>query len=300
MITCENNVFHLRTDVYSYMLRISSYGIPEHLHFGAPVRTEDWEGFPCRPGLGWGSCVLLEDSDTGSCLDDKALEWSGSGRGDYRESPLELGGAASDFRYVGYEVTEGSPAIRCGLPQARGAAETLAIILEQPGARLTLYYTPFPTAMVRRAVLENTGDTPMDVTKCMSFSIDLPGSYRMATFNGSWIAEMRRHDVTVGGSKVVNESLTGASSNRHNPGFLLFESDTNEEWGRVYGFNLIYSGNHYAAAQQSLQGLTRVMQGVNPSSFRRALAPGEAFETPEAVLCCSDRGNGHQNPSPAD
>ena len=292
MITFENNVFHLKTDSYSYLLRINDYGIPEHLHFGAPVRTEDAEGFLCRPGLGWGSCVVLEDSDTASCLDDKALEWSGCGRGDYRESPLELGGVASDFRFAGYEITEGSPVMACGLPQAHGAEQTLAVFLEQPGARLTLYYTVFPTALVRRTVLENTGETAMELTKLMSFSVDLPGSFHMATFNGSWIAEMRRHDVPVGGSKVVNESVTGASSNRHNPGFLLFEPDTTEEWGRVYGFNLVYSGNHYAAAQQSLQGLTRVMQGVNPSNFRRTLAPGEAFETPEAVLCCSGRGFG--------
>ena len=91
---------------------------------------------------------------------------------------------------------------------------------------------------------------------------------------------------------MVNESLTGASSNRHNPGFLLFEPDATETAGRVYGFNLVYSGNHYAAAQQSLQGLTRVMQGVNPSNFALTLAPGGKFETPEAVLCHSDRGFG--------
>jgi alpha-galactosidase len=114
----------------------------------------------------------------------------------------------------------------------------------------------------------------------------------MATFNGGWIAEMRRLDTPVGGSKVVNESLTGASSNRHNPGFMLFEEDATEDYGRVYGFNLIYSGNHYAAAQQSLQGLTRVMQGINPSNFVRELAAGESFETPEAVLCCSEEGFG--------
>ena len=34
------------------------------------------------------------------------------------------------------------------------------------------------------------------------------------------------------------------------------------------------------------------MQGVNPSNFRLELAPGESFETPEGVLCCSDRGFG--------
>ena len=91
---------------------------------------------------------------------------------------------------------------------------------------------------------------------------------------------------------MVNESLTGSSSNRHNPGFLLYEPGATEDAGTVYGFNLIYSGNHYAAAQQSLQGLTRVMQGINDSNFSRELPPGECFETPEAVLCHSDRGFG--------
>ncbi len=292
MIVFENNVFHLQTEQYSYLFRISKYGIPEHLHFGAPVRTEDAEGFLCRPGLGWGCNVLLEDSDTGSCPDDKALEWSGSGRGDYRESPLELGGVPSDFRYGSHRILEGGMAMESGLPQARGAAETLELTLTQPGAELILYYSLFPTALVRRAVLKNTGESALEVTKLMSTCLDLPGSYIMSTFNGSWIAEMRRQEVPVGASKVVNESLTGASSNRHNPGFLLHEPEATEGWGRVYGFNLIYSGNHYAAAQQSQQGLTRVMQGINPSNFRRTLAPGAVFETPEAVLCQSDGGFG--------
>ena len=292
MITMENNVFHLKTEHYSYLFRVSTHNTLEHLHFGAPVRTGDAAGFVCHSGLGWGSCTVLDDNDTSSCLDDKALEWSGSGRGDYRESPLELGGVSTDFRYTGMKLHEGIVPMESGLPQARGDGETLEITLEQPGAKLTLYYTAFETAVTRCCVLENTGEMPITLQKLMSFCVDLPGSYHMATFNGGWIAEMRRHDVPVGGSKVVNESLTGASSNRHNPGFLLFEPDATETDGRVYGFNLVYSGNHYAAAQQSLQGLTRVMQGVNPSNFVKELQPGEKFETPEAVLCWSDEGFG--------
>ena len=103
MITTQNNVFHIRTGTYSYLMRVNSYGILEHLHFGAPVREEDAEAFRCRPGLGWGGCLLLDDSDTESSLDEKALEWSGSGRGDYRESPVELAGQSTDFRYTGME-----------------------------------------------------------------------------------------------------------------------------------------------------------------------------------------------------
>ena len=290
MIISENNVFHLKTDHYSYLFRINAWGQPEHLHFGAPVETADAAGFACRPGLGWGSTTLLSGGESASCADDKALQWSGSGRGDYRESPLELAGQSTDFRYVSYRILEGGAPMEAGLPQAHGAEETLEVTLEQNGARLLLYYTAFPTALVRRTVLENTGDKPITVNKIMSTCLDLPGSYVMATFNGGWIAEMRRQDNPVGMSKVVSESLTGASSNRHNPGFLLFEPGATEDFGRVYGFNLIYSGNHYAAAQQSLQGLTRVMQGVNPANFLWKLAPGEKFETPEAVLCHSDSG----------
>ena len=292
MITCENNVFHLKTDHYSYLFQVDKYGMLQHLHFGVPVQTGDAAAFLPEPGLGWGSCTVLDDSDSGSCADDKPLEWSGSGRGDYRESPLELCGQSTDLRFVSYRILEDTVPMICSLPQAHGEAETLEITLEQAGARLLLYYTAFPTALVRRTVLENTGDSPIAVNKLMSFSVDIHGSYTMAGFHGGWIAEMRRQDVQIGGSKVVNESLTGASSNRSNPGFLLFEADATESSGRVYGFNLLYSGNHYAAAQQSLQGFTRVMQGINPSNFRKELLPGDSFETPEAVLCVSDSGFG--------
>ena len=292
MICEQNRVFHIQTEAYSYLLKINAYGIPEHVHFGAPVKTGDAAALSCRPGLGWGASVLLNSEDSASCLDSLALEWSGSGRGDYRESPIELSGTSTDFRYKSFQIRQGGVPMACGLPQAHGDCETLELILEQPGARLRLYYSAYPTALVRRTVLENTGDKPLLLNKLMSFCLDLPGTYRMATFNGGWIAEMRRQDTSVGAGKVVNESLTGSSSNRHNPGFLLYEPEAAENWGQVYGFNLIYSGNHYAAAQQSLQGLTRVMQGINGSNFSRELAPGQLFETPEAVLCHSGQGFG--------
>jgi len=179
-----------------------------------------------------------------------------------------------------------------GLPQAHGNCETLEVVLEQPGLRLTLYYTLFDTVLTRRAVVENIGEEPVCLQKVMSFCVDLYGNFNMASFHGGWSAEMRRHDVSVGGAKVVNESLTGASSNRHNPGFMLYEEGATETDGRVYGFNLVYSGNHYASAQLAQTGLTRVMQGINPSNFRKELLPGEKFETPEAVLCWSDTGFG--------
>lgn len=291
MIFSENGVFLLKTDHYSCLLRVNRHGRLEQLHFGVPIMPEDASALLLEQGLGWGSSVLIDSGDTASCMDAMALAWSDSGRGDYRESPLELG-MSTDFRYVRHRILEGGAAMESGLPQAQGGKESLEIVMEQPGLRLTLYFSLFETAMTRRAVLENTGDAAVTIGKCMSYMLDMPGELEITTFDGGWCAEMRKHTLPVLRSRVVNESTTGASSNRHNPGFLLSEPGANEDWGRVYGCNLIYSGNHYASAQCSLQGLVRVMQGISPAQFRQELVPGGRFETPEGVLCFSDRGFG--------
>ena len=289
MILHDNGIFILKNDILSYLFRVGKYGQLQHLHFGAPIEITDADALGVIPGPGWGSNVVLDDSDPNSCLEYLPLEWSGSGRGDYREAPLEIG-EATDLRYVNHNILEGPAPMITTLPQAKGDCETLEVILEQENLRLKLYYSLFPTALTRRCVLENIGEGKVSLLKCMSFSLDLPGDYIMTTFHGGWSAEMRRMDNRVGGAGITNESRTGASSNQHNPGFFLREPDTTENAGIAYGFNLVYSGNHYAAAQKAQTGLTRVMQGVNPANFRLELAPGEIFETPEAVLCWSDAG----------
>ncbi|MBE6969712.1 MAG: alpha-galactosidase [Ruminococcaceae bacterium] len=290
MIEVNDKIFGLHGDGFSCLLRVNDYGLLELLHFGEPVSTGDAEAFLCHQGLGWGESVLLAETDTGSCPDAMALAWSGPGRGDYRESPLELAGLSADFRYVSHEIVDGAVPMHSGMPQAHGAGETLRITLAQTGAELELYFSIFGGVLTRRSVLRSTGDEPLCVTKLMSGVMDLQGNYEMTTFDGGWIAEMRKHTLSVSENRVVNESVTGFSSHRHNPGFLLSEVGCREDWGRVYGFNLIYSGNHYASAQRSLQGLTRVMQGISPSSFRKELFYGECFETPEAVMAFSDAG----------
>ena len=292
MIEYKNGIFGLHGEGFSCLLRVNAYGLLEQLHFGRPVRTEDAEAFVCQPGLGWGASVLLKDGDTASCPDVLPLAWSGSGRGDYRESPLEFGGVSTDFRYDSYEITDGIEEMKSALPQARGEGETLKIIMVQPGAELKLYFSIFGGVLTRRVVLKNTGESPLQITKIMSSLLDLPGDYEMTTFDGGWIAEMRKHTLPVLQNRVVNESTTGFSSHRHNPGFLLSAPGATEESGVVYGFNLVYTGNHYASAQQSLQGFTRVLQGISPAEFLKVLQPGEALETPEAVMAFSDKGFG--------
>ena len=299
MITYHNDVHHIKTEKYSYLFRVNRLGLPEHLHFGAPVASEDGSAFACKPTPGWGSSILYEQNAYGHadnlCLDVLSLEWSGSGRGDYRESPIELfmDGEAipCDFAYSSHRLLEGGAPMASTLPQAMDAEQTLELTLKHPwGLELKLYYTGFETALVRRAVLVNNTDKTVTVKKLMSLCLDLPGQYELISFHGAWNAEMRRHSQPVTGGRVVTDSTTGFSSNLHQPGFLLAEPGAGEDHGRVFGFNLIWSGNHYSSAQRSFQGLTRVMQGISPVNFARELKPGDVFESPEAVLAWSDGG----------
>lgn len=294
MISQKDNIFALTGEGFTCLLRVNRFGLPEQLHFGRQVSIEDAAALSPDPGLGWGTSILLEESDPASCADALPLAWSGSGRGDYRESPMELedenGPLAPRFCYTGCRIVKGVLPMTAGLPQARGDGESLELTFEDGELRLRLCWTVFGGVLTRRTVLENRSARPVWVRKLMSFCADLPGRYDMTTFDGGWIAEGRRHRTLVGEARVVNESTTGFSSHRHNPGFLLSQPGAGEDWGTVYGFNLVWSGNHYSAAQRSLQGLTRVMGGVSPDNFRYEVAPGGLFETPEAVMAWSDGG----------
>ncbi len=292
MISYKDDVFHIQGEDFSYLFRITPQGYLEHLHFGSPVTFRDVDALAVKPGLGWGASVIA-DQETGLCLDILPLEWSASGRGDYRQMPIAADDRAMEFLFRSYRILDGSVSMVSGLPQAQGCSETLEITMQSmEGPTLLLYYSLFGDILTRRTVLRNDTQRPITVHKLMSFCLDIPGCYEMTTFDGGWIAEMGKTVTPVGGACVVHESTTGFSSHRTQPGFLLSQANATEESGRVFGFNLIYSGNHYSSAQKSLQGLTRVMQGISPDNFSKILAPGAVFETPEAVLAYSDRGFG--------
>lgn len=298
-ITYDKGLFHLRTEHSSYMFRVTPQGQLEHLHYGAPVCDADAEALSLKRTMPYGDSVLYPGGGAAYCLDVLPLEWSGAGRGDYRPSPVEFvtdsGSWTADFEYVGHTITPGSTETRCGLPTAYGGDMTLAVLLrdEAAGAELRLYYTTYPAedVITRRAELVCTG-AGLSIRKLMSLSLDLAErDLKMTTFTGSWIREAHRHDTAVEGT-LVNESRTGFSSNRANPGFILSERAADERRGRVWGFNLVYSGNHMSCVSADPRGTVRVMSGISPDRFEWRLGTGESFETPEAVMCFSAEGLG--------
>lgn len=296
MISVNEGVFCLSTRTTSLLMRTTAHGQLELLHYGARVDADDAEALALKHTSLRGCAVNYTRDDPRYTLDGQALVWSGAGRGDYREPPIEIftaAGAATDFRVTGCEILDGV-VTEGGLPSALVGDQTLLVSLadEAAGAVLTLYFTIFENADVitRRSVLINTGGGSIVLRRLMSSMLDLYGSYELTSFHGAWLAEAHRETAAAGSVRLVLDSLTGTSSNRCNPGFLLSEPGTDQDHGRVYGFNLIWSGNHYASVQRSRTGLTRVMHGVCPTDFFRTLRPGERFFAPEAVMSFSDGG----------
>ncbi|WP_068117991.1 alpha-galactosidase [Nocardioides massiliensis] len=305
MIEHRDGTFYLQTAHTSYWFAVTEHGHLEHIHYGPRLAIQDPSALRWSRVARGGSTVAYAPEDVRYSLDTLPLEFSGIGQGDYRTSPCEIRtahvGYDLDLGYRGHEVHAGSLAART-LPTAHGTpaeATTLVIDLadERAGIEVALHYTVFAAADVitRRVVVRNTGPAEVVVEKLLSFQLDLPeaslgGAPRLITFDGAWIAETHAHDRPIGPGFSGVSSSTGSSSNRHNPGFLLAAADADEDHGRVHGFNLVYSGNHLGSVERGATGLLRVAGGINPQGFSWPLAPGEEFETPEAVLAFADTG----------
>ena len=299
MITIDETSFRLDTEGTTYLIHKTKYGHLEHIYYGNLLSKEDGvEVLAQKRSIMVGSSVLYSREDDVYSLDSMCLEWSDNGRGDYRHSPTEFkmpeGSFVTDFIYEGYEVLEGSVPMET-LPTAYGGDQTLKIILKDKAYLIfiDLYYTVFEQTNVisKRAVVRNEENASIIMRRIMSISMDLPDEcFQIYTLDGGWIKEANLHKRPVSYGITMNSSTTGASSNRHNPAFLLAEADANEDYGNVYAFNMIYSGNHYSIVEKNERDYIRVCMGINPHLFEWILSPGEKFETPECVLSYSSQG----------
>ena len=296
MINVQDQLFKLDTKNTTYAFRISE-GYPEHLYYGKKVVDSDFTAASLKNTIDLGCTVKTEGS--GFFLERNLLEYSGVGRGDYRHSPIELlmpdGTFVCDFVYDSHRIIDGAYTTE-GLPTAYGEGQTLELILKDkkfPEISLKLSYVVFEDcdAICRNVELINDGEGAVYIRKLMSLMLDLAeADYEMLTLDGDWSKETHEHRRFLECGVLVNESTVGASSNRHNPAFALLERGADESRGKVYGFNLIYSGNHYSAVERSTFDTARVMTGINPHCFLWKLGRGERFVAPQAVMTYSHEG----------
>lgn len=297
----STRTFHLTNGQISYIMKTLPNGALGQLYFGRAIR--DRESFDHllemrqRP---MSSCVF--EGDKLFSLEHVRQEYPSYGSGDYRRPAVQIlqpdGSRITDFVVRSHSVRPGKPALE-GLPatycESGGEAETLTVFLrdELLGASLELSYTIFADypALARSARIVNGGGLDLHLTHAMSLCLDLPEcDYEFVHFSGAWARErwMKVRRLEQGVQSV--ESARGCSSHNHNPFVMLRRPGTDEEKGEVIGFSLVYSGNFLAQAEVDAWDTTRVTLGINPFGFDWKLAPGEAFQTPEAVMVYSCEG----------
>ncbi|MBQ9780679.1 MAG: alpha-galactosidase [Clostridia bacterium] len=294
MIEINGRVFKLDTKDTSYILAITEKGHAEHIYYGQKLPGADADALRLKNTIVLGSTVDYDKETPGYSLETLQQEYSGIGKGDFRHSPMELimpdGSFVTDFVYQSHTVSDTPYASDCGLPFAMGRGQTLSIDLtdkKYPEITLRLNYTVFEECNViaRNTELINNSAGDVYIRKFMSFMFDiLNADYTMLTLDGGWAKEAHIHERPVSYGILVNDSTTGGSSNRHNPAFMLKAKGADETHGEVYGFNLVYSGNHYSAVEKSNHDTLRVMSGISPHCFLWKLRGGQRFITPQAVM----------------
>lgn len=231
------------------------------------------------------------------------FEYPTWGCGDFHEPCLRLETAQGDsccaLFYHSHEIFTGKKPLE-GLPAAFGKARectTLEILCCDPVLRLNvvLSYTVFEdTDVICRSVrIENDGEQPLALTAALSACLTLDDrSFDVITLPGAWAHERQIDRRPLHSGKQGAFSMRGISSHQFNPFLALAEHSATQEHGMVYGMCFVYSGNFIAQAELDACHKIRAVLGIHPNGFRWQLNPGEAFQTPEAVLVFSDTGLG--------
>lgn len=300
MITRIENAFFLDTLDTTYCFEITKSGHLEHLYYGRKIH-HDAPALRDKSFMSAGNTITYDSAYKEITLETLRLEMSSYGKGDVREPFIEVinhdGSLTSDFLFKSAEITSGKPdfGILPGSYDENDKVDHLTVTLTDESYNLTLelhYYVYEDCNVIsRNAKFINTSSEIVTLNRLMSAQVDfLDEGLTYTYFNGAWVREMNKSSVTPLGGKIINSSNIGASSNRANPFVMVHDDNCSEDGGRCFGFNLIYSGNHYECFERTSHSLYRFVNGINPNGFAFEITPGSEFLSPEAVMTFSNMG----------
>lgn len=299
--------FKLDTATSTYMIRVYDQNYILNLYYGAKipdVTVPDREMISPNASFSAADPVIGEH---GFSPDTAPMEYGTLGAGDMRIAALAVrnknGDSVTDIRYTGHRIYAGKPPIP-GQPSTYaeddGDADTLELYAEDKvtGLKITLIYTVFSAlgVMTRRVRAENGGADPLTLERIYSLCLNLPSmDFDLITLYGRHTKErnIERRRLAHGVQGI--ESRRGVSGHCQNPFAALAAKNADEEQGEVYGFNLVYSGNFSALCECDFNYTARLLMGIDPTGFGWHLAPGEAFDTPEAVMVYTTGGIGEMS-----
>ncbi|MBQ9153091.1 MAG: alpha-galactosidase [Solobacterium sp.] len=300
----ESRLITLATQNTEYQMKIDEYGVLLHTYYGSRIYGSDMsEAISCRERGFSGNLTVNGEEIRSYSLDVLPQEYSCGGSGDYRVSALRIldsrGGRSCTLRVTGYRTEKGKYAPE-GLPHVydeTGEAESLVITMKDPYSALEaeLQYGVFEEKdIITRSVrFTNTGSESVRLEKAASLCLDWQyGDFDWLTFYGCHAQEcnLQRNSVHHGVQSVG--STRGNSSHHYNPFSVLCEKNTDENSGLCYGFSFVYSGEFLMEVEKDQVSQTRLVLGIHPANFSWKLDPGMSFQTPEAILTCSNEGFG--------
>ena len=295
----KTGIFSLRTAGTLYQMKADENGVLLHLYYGKDA-SGDMDYLILCADRGFSGNPYEQRSARGYSLDTLPQEYSGNGVGDFRlpsvQATGENGSRSVDLRYTGHRIEKGRTPL-AGLPYAREAedTETLTLSLRDSvtGLVVELNYHVYPAldVIVRSAKLINGGPQALTLEKAASVCLDfLYGDYDVLHFHGRHNMERLPERLPLPRGITAFGSRRGMSSHHSNPFVILCDRHATENAGECYGCMLMYSGGHLEEMEVDQTGMTRLVAGLQPDGFRWTLAPGETFETPEALLSFSGEG----------
>lgn len=299
----DTEVFHLRNNEISYILKVEEDGVLNHLYFGKAIQHYSGNKTYLRRDRGFSGNVP-GNAERAYSKDTLPQEYSSHGSMDYRLPATiirrENGSNLHDFRFSDYRIEAGKPELE-GLPHSyvRNEEEstTLIVILKDRDQEIylelayTIYHErPVITRSVK--VLNRTRESIV-LEKIASMQTDLTNSGiydEVISLPGAHLRERQIHREPIHSGIQSFESRRGASSHHMNSFIALVNHDTNEISGPAIGIHLVYSGNHAFQLEKDQIDQVRVLAGINDYNFSWSLSPGEVFQTPEVIMAYSDQG----------
>jgi alpha-galactosidase len=301
----STGIFHLKFKDTSYIFQVTDHGYLSHLYWGKKIQSSNLSYLARNVHRGF--TATPDSNDKSFSLDTLRQEYPSFGTSDFRhpayQVQLENGSTISNLRCDSFRIKQGKPSLP-GLPatyvESNDEADTLEVILldKQIGLKVILSYTVFNNlnALTRSVRFVNEGSEAIKLLKASSASIDFARSdYEFIHLSGAHEREryIEKRRLVVGNQSV--ESRRGASSHQHNPFIALTSKNATEDYGDVFGFNIVYSGNFLAEVEVDHFKTTRVTMGINPFDFSWLLEQGEDFQTPEVVMVYSSTGFGEMS-----
>lgn len=292
MIKISENTIYFQGKSTSYWIKVNPHHHLEQLYYGPKILIQNVDVLENKNRVNFGSQVDIHDNYT---LNTQLLEISTAGKGDFRPVSLEMShlvddSFVSDLRVKNFYLNSKIDyPTNYFYPRTNSITQQLVVELKDDyfNVLIKLYYTFYPDydILIRHTSIENIGDETVYLDKVMSVQLDvLESEYKLLSLNGSWGKETQITFDEIHSGTLVHQSLTGSSSALTNPGFMLISHQ------QAIGFNLMYSGNHMYSVTKHMDDSLRVMSGINPSQFKWTLKSKEIFETPVALMTCSESG----------